>query len=68
MYSYQFFNQTYIWSTPYLVQFYLKKQAKQFQFEQSTYTNDSEHKRVNARTTAYGWDVETYKRLLLLPL
>lgn len=25
MYSYQFFNQTYIWSTPYLVQFYLKK-------------------------------------------
>lgn len=46
----------------------LKKQAKQFQFEQSTYTNDSEHKRVNTRTTAYGWDVETYKRLLLLPL
>lgn len=45
-----------------------KKQAKQFQFEQSTYTNDSEHKRVNTRTTAYGWDVETYKRLLLLPL
>lgn len=35
--------------------------------KQPIYNNYIEHNTVNIKTTAYGHDVETCKRLLLLP-